>query len=442
MARGVGREKVRKLLGLAVWEVELAAETDLLRRLPDRTFDPVSVNAAQSDAEHFRRLLAAEYRCNATQAGARLGISAERFKQIAADLTPVAVEEVRKYGRTLVVRYYRAADVDGLAYHARADAELRAAARSYSRSEAARKAARTRKLNLVRAETARAAIEAAKPAPDGDPAQVLVWTAALMEVVGVWPGPLQRLRLIVDPHVPPLIATLREARLPRAELEAMLTALLTRAPELIATLVAPKAAEWKLGVPVDKTPADLPRFGDHLFAGILHELVSAPPPWLLQARADQELQRAALAEACRTATEATRRHQAEQVIVDAAIRAASQLGDASVAGIFGLPVEMIRLLRPKSGRWSAEHVAGLLRNTPPWLRTESAARVEADRRRRHAENRAAQLAERRLSWRRRWAEVFGVPLDQVPQATGRPTRRAIEAVKRESPDWSRRPSSG
>ncbi|MEV6153020.1 hypothetical protein AB0L53_21990 [Nonomuraea sp. NPDC052129] len=60
MARGLGMKKVREELGLAVWEVELAVETSLLRRLPDRTFDPVSVNAAKADAERFQRLLAAE----------------------------------------------------------------------------------------------------------------------------------------------------------------------------------------------------------------------------------------------------------------------------------------------------------------------------------------------------------------------------------------------
>ncbi|MEU6712460.1 hypothetical protein ABZ897_13350 [Nonomuraea sp. NPDC046802] len=441
MARGVGRERVRELLGLAVWEVELAVETGLLRRLPDRTFDPVSVNAAQADAERFRRMLAAEHRCNVSQAAARLGVSAERFKQIAAGVAPVAVEEVRKYGRTLVVRYYRAADVDALADLAHADAELRAAARAYSRSEAARKAATTRRLNLARAKTARAEVEAAKPAPDGDPVQVLVWTAALMEAAGIWPGPVKRLRLIADPLVPPLVATLREARLPRADLEAMLTALLTRATELIGLLVPPAAAERELGVPLDLTPTDLPRFGDHLFSHLLRELLSAPPLWLSQARADQELRQAAHAETHRAAAEASRRRQAEQAVVEAADRAASRLSNATVAELFGLPAEVTRLLRPKSGRWSAEHVEQLLRNTPPWLRTESAARTEADRRRRAADDRTARLAARRLSWRQRWAEVLGVPLEQVPQAIGRPTSRAIEAVRRESPAWARRPSS-
>ncbi|MFI0448914.1 hypothetical protein [Actinomadura sp. 6N118] len=155
--RGLGREKVRKLLELAVWEVELAVETGLLRRLPDRTFDPVSVNAAMADIEYFRRVLAGERRCNATESAARLGIPVERFKKLAlvTGLSPVVTEELRKYGRILTVRYYRARDVDALADHVRADVELRSAARAVSRSQAAKKAAQTRKRNLAQAAAAR-----------------------------------------------------------------------------------------------------------------------------------------------------------------------------------------------------------------------------------------------------------------------------------------------
>lgn len=429
VARGWGLKKVREQLGLAVWEVELAVEAGLLRRLSDRTYDPVSVNAALADPDHFRQLLAAEHRCNATQAAARLGISAERFKRIAADLTPIAVEEIRKYGRTLIVRYYRAADVDALADQARADTELRAAARALSRSEAAKKAAQTRKRNLEQARSARLAIDATMPAPETDPVQVLIWSAALMAAAGTWPGPLRRLRFIADPRVPSLIEGLREARLSRTELEAMLGALLPRAAELIPLLVPPSAVEQDLGVPVELMPEILPRFGDHLLASDLRALLAAPPPWLLQARADEELRQAAHAEIARAAA-------AEQAAVDAAVRATSRLSDDTVAEIFGLPVDVIRPLRPKSGRWSAEHVAALLRRTPAWLRTESAARAEAERRRRNAEHRAARLAERRLSWRRQWAKAFGVPLDQVPKTIGRPTPKAINAARRHPPPWT------
>ncbi|MEO3888546.1 hypothetical protein [Nonomuraea sp. B5E05] len=90
MARGWGLQRVREEVGLAVWEVRLAVDTSL---------------------------------------------------------TPVAVEEVRKYGRTLVVRYYRAADVEllqaraGEALRRAAHAELnRAAAAEQSAIDAAARA--------------------------------------------------------------------------------------------------------------------------------------------------------------------------------------------------------------------------------------------------------------------------------------------------------------
>ncbi|MFI7145994.1 hypothetical protein ACIBO2_13830 [Nonomuraea sp. NPDC050022] len=249
MAHGLGMKRVREELGLAVWEVELAVETSLLRRLPDRTFDPVSVNAAKTDAERFQRLLAAEHRCNATQAAIRLGISPQRFKRLADRLAPVAVDEIQKYGRTLTIRYYRAADVDALADLVRADTELRAAARTLSRSEAARKAAATRKLNKERAVAARALLQRAMPCDNGDPIQVLVWA--------------------------------------------------------------------------------------------------------------------------------------------------------------------------------------------PWLRSESAALAEVERRRRKAQTRVERTAQRRLAWRRRWAEALGLPLERVPQPAGRPTPKAISAARDRPPPWAR-----
>ena len=432
MARGLGLKKVRELLGLAVWEVELAVETSLLRRLPDRTFDPVSVNAAKADAERFQRLLAAEHRCNATQAATRLGISPQRFKCLADRLTPVAVDEIRKYGRTLTIRYYRAADVDALADLARADTELRAAARTLSRSEAARKAAATRKLNRERAVAAHAWLQRAMPGHDGDPIQVLIWAAALMEASGTRPRPLRRLACLHDPRITELLATLRTARLSSPDLDAMLGSLLPLASEVVTLLTEPTDA---LGVPVDAFPADFPRLGDHLFAPALHELLSSPPTWFLHARADEELRRAAQAAASRAAADAARRHRAEQAAVDAANRAATRLSDASVAELFSLPVDVIRQLRPGSGRWSAQHVAGLLRNPPPWLRSESAARTEVERRRRKAQTRVERRAQRQLSWRRHWAEALGIPLERVPQSAGRPTPKAISAARDRPPPW-------
>ncbi|WP_440071698.1 hypothetical protein [Streptosporangium sp. OZ121] len=290
---------------------------------PDRTFDPVSVRAAEADVEHFRRSLAAERRCTVTEASARLGVSIDRFKRIvtAAGLAPVATEEIRKYGRILTIRYYRAADVDALADHAHADTELRAAARAVSRSEAARKAAQTRKLNLARTVAARAEIEATKPTPDADCVRVLLWTAALMVAAGVWPGPLRPLHRMADPRVPPLTEILRDARLPRAELETMLAELTPRSAELVRLLVSPQDAERESGVPIEMIPAELPRFGDHLLAPLLREAVSSPPPWLLRARAEVESRRAVHAEERRAVEEASQRRRAERAPVALRLRA-------------------------------------------------------------------------------------------------------------------------
>ncbi len=222
----------------------------------------------------------------------------------------------------------------------------------------------------------------------------------------------------------------------------MLAELVERSTELFGLLVPPEVAERELGVPVPMLPADLPRFGDHLLAPVVHEAVSSPPSWLLRARADRELELAADAEASRAAEEVSRRRRAEQAAVDDAVRVVSRLSDESVAEIFGLSVEVIRLLRPNSGHWSAEFVAGLSRRTPPWLQGEAAARREADRRRRATANRARRRTARRLSWRRHWAEAFGVPLEYVPEAIGRPTPKAIEAARRDPPHWTRGPAPG
>jgi predicted DNA-binding protein (UPF0251 family) len=92
---------VRAALGLAIWEIELAIETGLLRRLPDRDFEATAVEAALADPEAFRGLLAAEHRLNAADAAGRLGISRQRFARVVkqAGLEPVAEEQVHRYRR-------------------------------------------------------------------------------------------------------------------------------------------------------------------------------------------------------------------------------------------------------------------------------------------------------------------------------------------------------
>ncbi|MFI0448915.1 hypothetical protein [Actinomadura sp. 6N118] len=225
------------------------------------------------------------------------------------------------------------------------------------------------------------------PTPEDEPLQILLWCIALMSVADKHPKPLRRLSGIEDQRVKALSALLCRARYSDQELETMLTALTGRAAELADGLVPPRDVERELGVPVTMIPADSPRLGDHLFADDLRRMAASPPSWLLAARAQVELERAAYTQARHAAEESERRRRAEQEAIATAARAASQLSDESVAELFGLPPDVINGLRPRSGRWSAEHIAQLLRNTPPWLRDVTAAQEEISRRRAAARRR-------------------------------------------------------
>jgi hypothetical protein len=150
-----GRERTRAALGLAVWEIELAVATGLLVRREDRRFEADEVRAALGDVGTFRARLAAEHRLNATQAAARLGISRHRFARLVAQagLAPVGEEQLRRYGRTLTVRYYRAADVDELTPRVAADRARRSVRSRCERMRAL--------VHVVSELAARAAAEAA-----------------------------------------------------------------------------------------------------------------------------------------------------------------------------------------------------------------------------------------------------------------------------------------
>jgi hypothetical protein len=251
---GIGREKARAVLGLAVGEVELAAETGLLLRLPDRTFDPLSVRAALDDLDGLRRRLAQERRCNATKSAARLGISVQRFKRVAmaAGLAPVAEKDVRKYGKVLHVAYYRAGDVDALADH----------------------------------------LDRRKPAADAGQIEVLTWALALMRASGGSPGPLNGLGHLDDPGIEQLARVMRRARLRRRETEAMVEDVLPRAVRAAEDLADPAEVSGALGVPAWAVAEHVPHVGGHVPGAALRELAEEPPSWLLRARADIELRNA------------------------------------------------------------------------------------------------------------------------------------------------------
>lgn len=121
------------------------------------------------------------------------------------------------------------------------------------------------------------------------------------------------------------------------------------------------------------------------------------------------------------------RERADAVLKDAA-RAVARLSDEAVAELFGLDPELVAALRPRSGRWSAAYVEELLRTRPAWLHGADAARAEVARRAQSAERRASARTARRLGWRRVWAHVFGMAVEDVPETVGRPTQAAVRAA--------------
>ncbi|MFF4571634.1 hypothetical protein [Streptomyces sp. NPDC001410] len=427
-----GQEKVRALLGLAVWEIELAAAAGLLDRGADRRFDPSEVARVAADLDGFRARLASEHRLNATEAARRLGISPERWRRIVAvtGLMPVAEEQVRKYGKVLTVRYYRAADVNSLAAHAAAGQVLRDAVTAVGRSEAARKAAATRARNRERAERARHELNTVREeAALGTPVAMVRYAAAL--AANLTQGPRYLTRFTGDESVVALAAVVKECRLPTEERSALLDEVLPRAREAYGELAWPAEVERRAGVKGSVFAGRIDMVGGCMPRAKLEELLAAPPVWLAEARAAAAAEEAAAA--------AHRSRAAEENAVLAAAQEAARLTDETVAELFGLPVEVVAALRPRrrAGWWHPQHVAGLLAAPPPWLRTEEAARAEIARREARAARARQARANRRAAWRRTWAEQLGVPLEQVPANCGRPTAKAVRAARADPPHWAR-----
>ncbi|WP_026117071.1 hypothetical protein [Nocardiopsis valliformis] len=371
---GWGRERVRAELALAVWEVELAAQTGLLPRLPDRRFEVGPVEAALADPRAFRLRLAAEHRLNATEAARRLSVSRDRFTRVAAEtgLQPVSQTQVRKYGRILDVRYYRAADVDALIPHVRADIVLREAVTAVGRSEAARKAARTRARNRERAARARLDMYALEPAPGSPATQVVAHAAGLTEG-------LDRLPAFLHPfvHVPEaehVTALVHDCRFTTAEHAAVLDGVTERARAALDTLVDPDEVWRRLGVYPGSTCDQPEELAGHLPASTVAAWAENPPEWLLSERAALVAAEAEQA-AHRSREEEERRvlHQAEHALA---------CTDTTVAELFGLPVDTVTQLRRLRGKaWNWTHVSQLRDRPPAWVRSPEAARAEVERRR-------------------------------------------------------------
>ncbi len=389
---GWGREKVRAALGLTVWEIELSVRTGLLQRLPNRRFDDESVRAALADTEAFRTRLAAEHRLNATEAARRLGVSRERFTRVVADtgLAPVAEEQIRKYGRDLAVRYYRAADVDSLPPRVGADIALRGAATAFGRSAAARKAAQTRARNRERAERARLELYAAEPVPDAHPTRVLAYAAGLTADHTSAPGFLSEFSGV--PEALRIATLVRDCRLSPAEHTAMVHGFRERAQAAYEALVSPDEVHRRLGV----CPGSLCGRTEMLMGYVPQSAVRAwedePPAWLLTERAALAAAEAGEA-ALRSREKEEQRvlHEAEQQL---------KCTDEAVAELFGLPVDIVaELRRSRDKPWRWAYVEQLRDRPPKWLSSTEAARGEARRRRESRTRNRERRARRRKSWR-------------------------------------------
>ncbi|MFF4349102.1 hypothetical protein [Streptomyces sp. NPDC001530] len=426
-----GREQTRAALGLAVWEIELAVGAGLLTRGRDRRFDPGEVQALLDDITAFRSRLAAEHRLNATEAADRLAISRQRFARVVEQtgLVPIAQEEVRKYGRILTVRTYRAADIDALAPYAVADRVLREAATTVGRSTAAQKAARTRALNKARAAGARTELEAARPAAQASPACILRYAGGLSLGRPDAPGFLRRFE--DDDTVRALAGLTDDCRLTEDERDELISSVRERAALAYEAMAGPDEIRSLLGVEPDALIGRTEMVGLFAVRQDLADLASAPPQWLL-------VERAAVAAADAEAAARRARLAEERKVLESAERAA-RITDETVAELFGLPVDVVSALRPRGrreGRWHPQYVAELQAKPPVWLNSEAAARQEAARRQERRAHARRSRTTRREAWRRTWAEAMGVPIDQVPLQCGRPTPKAVRAARTNPPRWA------
>lgn len=434
---GIGAARVGKALGLVPRQVRLAARTGLLAQHQDGTFDADAVARAAADPVPFLTALRREEPLTATEAAHRLGISRECFRRIAPAAGLPVVDRVRvlRYGRESEVRYYRTADVDTLHPHIAADRELREAARRVARSLAASKAAATRAHNRERAHNARRYLATLAPDRQTDPADVIAFACALARLHGTAPARLRR--FMGDPRVRDIAEIGAQCRYKPGEIADLLAAATPRAITALRSLARPHRVWATLGVPAEDIAHRVPSIDHHVSADLLRELATDPPHWLLELHADRELEHA-----CAAVTRwLDREWHAQQRRAEAVCRAAEavidHLTDDAVAELFGLPVELVLDLRPRSNKWTTAYVEELLHTRPLWLRSQSLARAEIARRATARARREAARTQRRLGWRRTWARALSIPLEAVPDMVERPTPAALETARTHPPHWAR-----
>lgn len=210
-----------------------------------------------------------------------------------------------------------------------------------------------------------------------------------------------------------------------------------RALAALRALARPHRVWATLGVPAEDIAHRVPSIDQHISADLLQQLATEPPRWLLELHADRELEHATAA----VTRWLDREWHAQQRRAEAVCRAAEavidHLADEAVAELFGLPLELVLDLRPRSNKWTTAYVEELLHTRPLWLRSETLARAEIDRRATARARRETARTQRRLSWRRTWARALALPLDAVPDTVERPTPAALHAARTHPPRWAR-----
>jgi len=401
---GTPAQQVRVGLNLAVWQMRLAVEDGLLTRLSDASYEPVQVARALSDPERFHRELHAAERLNATEAAADLGVSVPVFKRAMSRvaLEPAEVVDVRKYGQVLTVRKWRRGDLRRLvAPVIEIDEVLRESVAPVARSEAAKKAASTRRRN---AEQRTAAVEQMESA-------LILGTLDTESTAS-----LCRLHVALSDDASGEYArdaawaeSVSRARLAPVERDEWLARVEAAAGGVMTRLEDVWVVEQESGIDAQAIRRRVPMVGHKVLLEWVELHASRNPNWATAARAafDQ-----------RTAQRAERER-------DAIAKEAwgHQVPTSEVAASVGLDVETLRALLPGGVTVGAlmKVMALPINKRPVWAQGAERARGEIARLAavREAEN--AQRAARVQRRRELWAGHLGVDVDLVPDSFAKST---------------------
>jgi hypothetical protein len=422
---------VRKRLGLAVWQADLAVEIGLLVRHEDGSYDEAAVDAAEQDLDGWKKRLDVEQRLNATDSAKRLGVSKGRFaRAVGAGAISHIAEEPWKYG---IVRYYRAGDVDALAGWLVADAAERILKTSAGRPAAAEKAAATRKRNNEREAAARAALSATDPGDDRnvieDAVHVVVWATGVLLALRDDAGALRR--FAEDRRAQQIARQVRQARFTKEEDAVLVGRARSVGAAAVKRLRDGQYIRDRLDVSSVEVVANvLPMVAGEADQVHVDALAANPPAWLVHVQDQDRMDRAERRTSELLAAIESAAADERNSLFDQMGRAVSgRISLADAAQILGLPLDVMQGLHEKP--LAASYLDQLRSNPPAWMASVEAARDEANRRllsrsRRDA-NRGARRDNRRV---RQTGRVLpdqgsGDPTGSAP-STGKRQRRRVD----------------